>query len=213
MRIERSPSSTSPATTAPTAASAPSSSSVAPVLLASREKSSDSSTIVATSAIEAAAITSWPKSDFARPASLSTGITTPSEVADRAIATNTGSPTRPAASSPSPTSSAIANESAKPSSAAPQQRPAQPLEVDLQAGEEEQHREAEQREHGHRLVDLDPAEAARTDDDPGDDLEHDGRQPQARCEAEQQRRDERDRRDASRLSNEMSAIRSARDRS
>jgi hypothetical protein len=74
-------------------------------------------------------------------------------------------------------------------------RPAQLLELDLEPGEEEDEREAEQRDHLDRLVDVDPAEHGRADDDPGHDLEHDGRQQQAREEAEQQRRREGDRHD------------------
>ena len=72
---------------------------------------------------------------------------------------------------------------------------AQPREVDLQPGEEQQEREAERRDHRDRLIDVHPAEHARADDDPGHDLQHDGRQPHAREEAEHERRAERDRGD------------------
>ncbi len=76
-----------------------------------------------------------------------------------------------------------------------QRPPAQLVEVDLQAGEEEQERQADDRQHGHRLVDLDPAEHGRPDDDPEDDLQHDGRQPQRRRQPEEKRRGERHRAD------------------
>ena len=62
--------------------------------------------------------------------------------------------------------------------------------VDLEAGEEEQEGEPDEREHLDRLVDLDPAEHRRADDDPEDDLEHHRRQPQLRHEAERERRRE-----------------------
>ena len=57
---------------------------------ASREKKSDSRMTVAKSAIVAPAITSWPNVEPTSPASLSTGMTTPSEVAESTIATNSG---------------------------------------------------------------------------------------------------------------------------
>ena len=62
----------------------------------------------------------------------------------------------------------------------PQHLPAQLLELDLQAGQEEHEREPEQRDHLDRLVDLDDPEHRRADDDPGDDLEHDGGELHAR---------------------------------
>ena len=65
-----------------------------------------------------------------------------------------------------------------------QHPPAQPGEVDLQAGEEEQEGEAERGDHRDRLVDVHPAEHARADDDAGHDLQHDRREPEAREEAE-----------------------------
>ena len=113
------------------------------------------------SAIEPAAMTSCPNVEAISPASLSTGISTPSEVAQRMIATSSGVSTRPAAlqQRARPTS-AIPNESAKPSRRQPQHRPAQPREVDLQPGQEEQEREPEHRDHLDRLVDLDRPEHA-----------------------------------------------------
>ena len=58
-----------------------------PVPVASREKKSVRRMIVAKSAIEAAAIVSWPNRLPTSPASLSSGTTTPSDVAERMIAT------------------------------------------------------------------------------------------------------------------------------
>ena len=69
------------------------------------------------------------------------------------------------------------------------------VELDLEAGEEEQEHEADRREHLDRRVDLHPAEHRWPDDDPGDDLEHDGGQAHAREEAEHERRRERRRDD------------------
>jgi hypothetical protein len=55
----------------------------------------------------------------------------------------------------------------------PPQRP----EVDLEACEEQQERQPEDREHLKRQVELDPAEPRGTERDPGDDLHHDGGDP------------------------------------
>ena len=131
------------------------------------------------SAIEAAETISWPNVDEISPASLSTGTITPSEVAQRMIATSSGVCTRPAALSPKPTTTAIANESAKPSAVSAQHPPAQLLELDLEPGEEQHERQTDERDHRDRLVDLDDAEHRRPDDDAGDDLQHHGGQPQA----------------------------------
>ncbi len=65
------------------------------------------------SAIVLAAITSCPSVEPLSPASLSTGISTPSEVAESAIATSSGASTRPASLRPPAATSAIANDTAK----------------------------------------------------------------------------------------------------
>ncbi len=111
------------------------------------------------------------------------------------IATSRGVSTSPPASSPSDTARAIANDSAKPSSGDPQHLPAQLLELDLQARQEEHEREPEQRDHLDRLVHLDDPEHRRAGDDPGEDLEHHGWQLHTREEAEQHRCGEGDRHD------------------
>ncbi|MDP1849532.1 MAG: hypothetical protein Q8K79_17230 [Solirubrobacteraceae bacterium] len=72
---------------------------------------------------------------------------------------------------------------------------AQLLELDLQAGEEQQEDQADERDDGDRRVDLDPAEHRRADDDPQDDLQHDGRQPQTRQQSERERHGEGHRHD------------------
>ena len=72
----------------------------------------------------------------------------------------------------------------------PQEPAAQAAEVDLEAGEEEQHRQAHHGQHRDRVVDLHPAEHRWPDDDPGDDLEHDRREPNSREQPEQERRGE-----------------------
>ena len=76
------------------------STSLTPTPAVSSEKKSESRMTVATSAIGAAAITIWPNADPARPASLSSGSTTASDVAERITATRNGAPTIPAASRP-----------------------------------------------------------------------------------------------------------------
>ena len=75
------------------------------------------------SAIDAPAMASWPNGDSARPLSLSTGMTTPSDVAESMIATRSGERTKPAACSPSPATSAIPKETTKPSPLTRSRRP------------------------------------------------------------------------------------------
>ena len=60
------------------------------------------------SAIDAAAMISWPNVEEISPASLSTGTITPSDVAHRMIATSSGVSTSPPALRPSATTTAIA---------------------------------------------------------------------------------------------------------
>ena len=89
MRMDR----CAPRTTASTASAIPSSmpirTSVEPGP-PSPAKSSDSRMIAAKSAIEPPAITSCPSGESTRPASLSTGMSTPSDVEPSAIATSSG---------------------------------------------------------------------------------------------------------------------------
>ena len=61
-----------------------------------------------------------------------------------------------------------------------EQLPAQPVEVDLEPGEQEQERETDQAHHLDRLVDFRPAEHLRPDDDAEEDLDHDRGQPETR---------------------------------
>jgi hypothetical protein len=75
-----------------------------------------------------------------------------------------------------------------------QQAAAQPVEVDLQSGEQEQEGEPDGAQHLHGLVEVRPAEGLRADRDPEQDLQHDRRQSQPR-EADRQRSDERNRGD------------------
>ena len=67
--------------------------------VASREKNSESRMMAPKSAIDDAAITSWPKPVEISPVSFSSGTSTPSEVAVRMIATSSGVSPSPAASS------------------------------------------------------------------------------------------------------------------
>ena len=122
MRTERSAPRTTKKTTIPRSASAPSSSSVDPAP-PSPEKNRVSRMIAPKSAIEAAETISWPNVDEISPASLSTGTITPSDVAQRMIATSSGVCTRPAVLSPNPTTTATPNESAKPSAVSRSTRP------------------------------------------------------------------------------------------
>ena len=109
MRKECSAPRTAPKTTTASTASAPRSKSVDPTP-PSPEKKRVSRMIAPKSAIDAAATMSWPKGDEISPVSFSTGTITPSEVAQRMIATSSGVWTSPAADSPKPTTTAIAKE-------------------------------------------------------------------------------------------------------
>ena len=68
--------------------------------------------IAAKSAIEPPAMTSCPSGEAIRPVSLSTGMSTPSDVEPSAIATSSGVCTSPPAPSASETATAIANDAA-----------------------------------------------------------------------------------------------------
>ena len=139
------------------------------------------------SAIDAAATMSWPKGDEISPVSFSTGTITPSDVAQRMIATSSGVWTSPAADSPKPTTTAIAKETTNAERRQAQDLSAQLLELDLEAREEQHEAKADQRQDLDHLVDLDDAEQRRTHHDAGDDLEHHRRQPDTRKQAEQER--------------------------
>jgi hypothetical protein len=89
----------------------------------SPEKNSDSRMIAPKSAIEAAAITSWPKSDPMLSESLSTGTITPSEVDTSTIAMKSGDLTKPPASSARPARLAIANDATNPRAVIRRTRP------------------------------------------------------------------------------------------
>jgi hypothetical protein len=77
----------------------------------------------------------------------------------------------------------------------PQRAAAESLNVDFEAGQEQEEREPDQRQDPNWLVDLDPAEAGGSDRDPGDDLEHHGGKTQSRDEPECEWRGERDHHD------------------
>ncbi|HEX7163219.1 MAG TPA: hypothetical protein VF223_18540 [Trebonia sp.] len=66
----------------------------------------------------------------------------------------------------------------------PRQRAAQPLDVDLKPGEEQQHAQPKRAQHLHRRVDARPAEDGRSDHDAEDDLQHRARYRQPGQQAE-----------------------------
>ena len=150
----------------------------------SREKKSESRITVAKSAIVPAAMTSCPKVEPISSASLSTGTRTPSEVADSTMATNSGCEASPPAFSASPTTIASTQRDGEAQQREPQDAPAQALEVDLQAGEEEQVGQSDGREDLHGVVHVDPPEHRGPHDDPEHDLDHDRRDAHGRHEAE-----------------------------
>ncbi len=111
MRVDRSAPLTTASTTTPSRSSDPTSNSVAPAP-PSPEKKFESTMIAPKSAIEPAATTSRPRSESISPASLSTGIRTPSDVDPRVMATSSGVSTRPPALSANATPTARASEHA-----------------------------------------------------------------------------------------------------
>ena len=78
------------------------------------------------------------------PESFSTGTITPSEVATRTIATNSGDLTKPPAFRPSPRTIAIANDMREPDRGQLQDPAAQALDIDLEAGEKQQKRQPDE---------------------------------------------------------------------
>ena len=103
----------------------------------------------------------------------------PSPVAERMIATSSGELHEVARPQPEADDERDPERDDVAEPGQPQQAPAQPVEVDLEPGEQEQEGEPEQRQHLHGLVVRGPAEHLRPDHDPEQDLEHDRRQPQA----------------------------------
>jgi hypothetical protein len=75
----------------------------------------------------------------------------------------------------------------KPESGETKHLPTQLVELDLETSEEQHERKPDQGDDLDRLVDLDDPEHRRPSDDPGHDLEHDGRQPHAREQAQHER--------------------------
>jgi hypothetical protein len=97
--------------TAPSTTSRPINTSAEPAP-PSPEKKTDSRMIAPKSAIDAAPMISWPKVVEISPASFSTGTSTPSEVAQRMIATSSGVSISPPAFRISATPTAMTNETA-----------------------------------------------------------------------------------------------------
>ena len=114
------------------------------------EKNSDSRMIAPKSAIEAAAITSWPKLEPMLPESLSTGTITPSEVATSTIATNSGDLTKPPACRPKPSDDRDRERDREAERGELQDPSPQALDVDLEAGEEQQEGQPHERQDRHR---------------------------------------------------------------
>jgi len=96
-RTDRAAPETTMPVTATSPANAPRTTTLAPVLPPEEEKNRDSSTIAVKSATLAAARAVCPTWLCTWPASLSTGTTRPSAVAERMIATSSGAGTHPAA--------------------------------------------------------------------------------------------------------------------
>ncbi len=110
MRIDRPARSTTSAVTAISAANAMSSTAFAPALPPEVEKKNDNTTTAAKSATVAAAMAVCPTVVAPCPASLSTGTTRPSDVAESATAISSGCCTQPTACSAPPTTRPSASE-------------------------------------------------------------------------------------------------------
>ena len=107
------------------------------------------------------------------PASFNTGTTRPSEVAERAMAKNSGCRTQPAASKPRPTATPSTSVSANPISVSRSSSPRSRNRSISSPARNNRNASPNERKHRDRLVDLDPAQDGRADDDAGNDLEHD----------------------------------------
>ena len=129
------------------------------------EKNSGSRMIAPKSAIDAAAITSWPKSDPISSESLSTG----HDHAERRRNEDDGDEQRRADEAARVQRQADDDSERErqhePERGQLQHAAAQTLNVDLEPGEEEQEREPDQREDLDREVHRDPAQAGGSDDD------------------------------------------------
>ena len=139
------------------------------------EKNSESRMIAPKSAIEAAAITSCPKSDEMFPESLSTGTITPSDVETRTIAMKRGDLMKPPASKREPDDDPDRKRDRRRRAPLRASPAPQTLDVDLQAGQEEQEGQTDQGEDLDREINLHPAKPGRADDDAEHDLEDDRR--------------------------------------
>ncbi len=137
------------------------------------------------SAIVPAAITSWPNVRDISPASLSTETITPSDVAESMIATNSGVHDQAGALERERQSDRDRKRDGIADPAKPQHAPAQTLEIDLEAGEEQQEGEADEREHLDRSSTSTQPSPDGPDDDPGHELEHHSGQPHAREQPQQ----------------------------
>ena len=157
------------------------------VLLESFENRSESRITAPKSAIEEAAITSWPKVEEICPESFSTGTSTPSEVALSSTARNTGCFTTPAPFSSDADRQRDAERHHEAEQRDAEDPAAQPAELDLEPGEEQQHRQADGRHDDHRVIHVHPAEHGRPEHDAEHQLEDDRRQAQRGHEAERER--------------------------
>ncbi len=130
------------------------------------------------------------------PASRRIGISVPSAVVVSASPTRIGASITPQShSSDRRRRAPSASESSPADDAEPQRHAADPLELDLDAGEEEEEGEPEGRERLDEVVGVGEAEHLRPDDDPEHDLGDDDRHPHAAREVGEKRRGRRHRHD------------------
>ena len=123
----------------------------------------------------------------------------PTDVEQRATATSSGVNETPAACRANAPAAARTNETKNADDAEPERLAAERAEVELGAGQEQQERDPEQGEEAGDVVDVQPAQHLRPDEDPGDDLQHDRRDAEPREEAERERHGEREHRDAEQI--------------
>ena len=119
----------------------------------------------------------------------------PTEVEHKATATRSGAATIPACDSMSEARIARTSERPKPPAPRTQRRAAKHVEVELQAGQEEQEGDAQQRHERDGVVHLEPAQDRGTHHDARKDLEDDRGDAEPREEPGDERDDERHDRD------------------
>ncbi len=167
-------------------------SSLVPVAAAVVEKSRVNSTTAAKSFTDEAAIVCWPSTLVAWPESLRTGMTRPSDVAERADGQEQRR-AHPVDEPETTTDDQPEDEGQDEPQARELQHPASQLvHVDLQAGQKEEKSQPEEGEDPNRKIDPDPLEAVGPHRDPREYLEDNRGYPDSWEQTDHHRRTHRD---------------------